>query len=359
MNSFISSSKIRRLPFLRPDRHVGYLLLSLAIAGLAWLALHLYHPQISGAVFRLLISNADLPHYLTQYSCAMVGPRKSDVLFIGDSHSSNGWHFPTILDRLGDKAGSCFMGGLYIESLPKVLDFINETGVKPKVILLGLSPRMFWHSDTKGLQIEEHARMLDDDRRVDVWWGHILFKAVLLNPVGNHERIQDEIDSIARSVAKIKPGEISALLERSPDIREISLWSKRLAVGRRSDTAVSAISSVCERVKNMNASLRMIYIPESPWLYQRYSPAQWAEFQDSVRRLSRCAEQTIMLPPEEYAMDNRHFLIAEKMGAGQYTSWLSSPSVSQSIFDADHMNVLGSAVFTARALGMLLPPDQP
>ena len=331
----------------------GWIVL-LALPGFLWYAVTL--GPLRAAAFNAVTSERSYLANLREpeLACRSLSLRRPRVVVIGDSHSYAGWNFSQLQRTLERRVGACAIGGLYADSLPALIDFVAEAADDAKLLVLGLSPRMFWDSPTKQAQMEHHSALiasLTPNARP------FFRRAVLGEPLP----YDGEYGSIARHAKLIESLDENAISDRLSESRDTILslrdWAKRLEDVRTTSVADKVVPAICDAVRRSGARLWVVHVPESPYLESRYSPEVWHAYRSAIDALSPCAERILVAPARALDLGNRHYVNRALDDAHDYAAWRRPGAIhDEKAFDADHLNPVGAERFTREALSRLTAP---
>jgi hypothetical protein len=277
--------------------------------------------------------------------CKTLFARIPDVIVVGDSHAYAGWDFNMLQQKLRKSIGACMMGGIYIDSLVELVTKVAD--FKPQHIILSLSPRMFWDSETKTAQIESHKSVIS---KLD---GSLLKIRDLFIPHSFQGRQSLEMGQRKKHAVGINSLEEYGILEAlkaSPDHVSIAAWARRLNIAQHQFTNKKvAIEKLCTMVRQSGVTFSVVYIPESPYLESKYDPNMWKEFEKDVQELGSCAKRVITQRSNFYGIGNRHFVNRYLLNSVSYEPFRNGTHITNDdSFDLDHMNQIGAAIFTQK-----------
>jgi hypothetical protein len=295
--------------------------------------------------------------------CTTLFARRPEVMFIGDSHSYAGWDFRLAQEKLDKKVGGCLVGGMYIESVPLVLSKLGpdswlpfKSGYVPDVIVLGVSPRMFWEADTKQQQVENTAEELDGLSSNSLIR---LFDAAAGVALAENEDKTAAKEDLATAwhrprIMGLNLADIESRLDNSRGtVDPLVYWTGRLANVEYSSQIEATINQICNRSSSLGVDLYVVHIPESPYLEAGYDSKDWDSYMSAVKALERCAVNTVINTSAEYGLDNRHF-VNRYLTDQDYSAWSREDGMIEAAhFDPDHMNPFGAELFTAKSLRLL------
>lgn len=297
--------------------------------------------------FRTLVSDEE---YLigireSNLGCTTLSIRGAEVLVIGDSHAYAGWDFVLLESYLNEKIGGCALGGLYVETLPVFIDkLVSNSLTPPKHIILSVSPRMFWESQTKSEQIGAHTALLDaltDDI------SPFLRRFFRREPLPS-ERINSAVPRHRQKIGTLSQEQIrSKLNESRGTLRTLRDWEARLREVRFAPALTESINDVCDRIRTKGIKMSVVHVPESPYLETLYPQWVWARYVAELRRFEACADIVVANKSSEFGLTNRHYVNRLLDDGFDYRQWSEpDPLTDDRAFDADHMNPLGANLFT-------------
>lgn len=282
--------------------------------------------------------------------CRTLYARRPEVILLGDSHTYAGWDFNVLQKELGKHVGGCMIGGAYISTLHDLL--VKITDLKPQRIIIGLSPRMFWDSETRIAQIENSKEMIS---KLDGGLEEIrdLFKPAQFKD--SQSVAQTKLQKHASIINSLDERLLSKALDASPDQVSLARWKERFGVLRtRYEEGVEVIKQICALVNRNKLSLSVVYMPESAYLESQYSSDLWNAFEDSVQAFEYCAEYVIVRKSGYYGLGNRHFVNRYLKESMSYDSFIKGVHVANvEAFDMDHMNPIGASIFTRRIAALI------
>jgi hypothetical protein len=298
--------------------------------------------QISPATYPDVIRNSDI-------GCRTLRMRRPDIVFIGDSHSYAGWDFGEIERATGQRVGGCLLGGLYLESIPDVLSAMETLPVRPKKVVLGLSPRMFWDSTTRAQQTAANLDVIKEIR--DGRFPTFALRRQILEQTGEEPADGLEIERHRQMIAAIPNDNIETKLDSEADrIPDYVWWRERLKDIRIVDQARATIARICRLVSEQGLRLYVVHMPESPYLEAKYPPGMWDDYIGMAGELRACAAEVSMRTTAEYGLDNHDYLDRFLSNTG-YDQWLSNRPLRNGYeFDLDHLNRFGARQFTRQFL---------
>lgn len=308
---------------------------------------------LSGFFFQLVVDESS---YLAsmrapEMGCRTVWMRKPELLILGDSHSYAAWDFSALEHSTRLRVGSCALGGLYLESLPALMDTVFRPGVRPSVIVLGLSPRMFWESPTKAEQISFHTLLFG---KLSSQPAPYLLSRLLGYPLP----FEDEAERATKESPRIEQLDEAAIAARlaasESNLPTLVAWRERLARPTYSGAAGRIAPLICERVRAFGARLWLIHIPESPYLETKYPAGVLEKYRKEVNEFNSCASRVALNNAIDYGLGNRHYVNRELDPTLDLSAWdRQGPMTDSRYFDADHMNPIGARVFTMSLLKKL------
>jgi hypothetical protein len=335
----------------RSLRYILAWLLLVALPGSTWYLVTT--GPLRAVAFRVVVPESAYLANLrsSRMSCESVALRRPQAVVIGDSHSYAGWDFAELQRRLGLRIGSCALGGLYLETVPQLVDYVAASSPEATLLILGLAPRLFWESPTKKEQVASHRKLLSSMKQDAAPY---LSRLISNRPLP-YDR---EVAAVARQANRIEALDervIAARLAQSEQaILSLRLWVERLAVPRRTLDLSATVGEICGRVRTHNLRLWVLHIPESPWLEARYPDHVWEGYVSGLKALSSCAEKVVADKAMSFGLGNRHYVNRDLRDDHDYGWWEGTGSMADDRpFDADHLNPVGAARFTKEVLGRL------
>lgn len=304
--------------------------------------------------------------------CSSFGLRKPSLLVVGDSHSYAGWNFNVAAEKLGrDDIGACTLSGFRMKTWSLLMPRLERDHAIPRVIVFGASPLQFYpatnHEDE---QLAMHEKVLRG-RAVDQFWELELGTGLrwVLGNVRNtvfHKMHPYKYPQLEKTLKLHQPLVEGISEARIPKVLAEYPVPSRIHVPERLAEEVPAaypeierlIADLCAFVKKNDVSLYVLALPESPFLTERYTPAQQQYFESNLAQLSKCATAVIHEPAESYGLGNRHYVNRLMFDNYPYDLFhddapLPPPDsvANQSyfdnyFFDLDHLNLVGATKIT-------------
>lgn len=266
------------------------------------------------------------------------------VVFLGDSHSYTGWRLDEVENVLGVPVGSCPLGALYAEVIPDLIDMVADQRRPPGLVVLGLSPRMFWESPNKASQLEEHRRVF---RTLDLEVPPLaeIVRGTWLK--GAHQRLEESLARHGPLIEKLDEQSLTDALRRgrvSPLL--MAAWVRRIEENRWNLQSRLHARAICDRAVARGIQLAVVHIPESPFLESLYSRRAWDEYGGILGELSACAAVVVADHASAYGIGNRHYV---NRGLAESLNYDSLIEAGGEYVDPDHMNLVGATVFSRQA----------
>jgi hypothetical protein len=296
------------------------------------------------------IRNSDL-------GCRTLRMRRAEVVAVGDSHTYAAWDFEQLGDAMRARVGACALGGLYVETVPSILQGISRLPTRPRLVLLGLSPRMFWDSPTREQQTRAN---LDIVKEIDVGIAPTIeTTSQLLAARGQRDRLASAIAQRELGLNELALHTIEDGLDRAgARLPTLDNWIQRLGDTKITTAAREAVKKICSAAVELKIPLVVIHLPESPYLEGMYPPGAWTEYVDMLAGLAACARHVIAEPARSFGLSNRDYVDRFLVSDPSYSLWRSQiPLVDGRVFDPDHMNPLGARRFTREIILRHLPKD--
>lgn len=341
----------------------------LLIAGGVILSQHLHSvltwPGLETIVLSRLIEANEQDYLLrmrdTHLGCQTVQARQPDVVFIGDSHSYAGYDYVHLQDALRPaRVGNCALSGM---RLPNVLDFLaaaKTNGVRPKYLVLGISPAMFWSDDRR---IGLTARARREIAKIGA-----PKESVISLASGSFREIEDFRDASAarsaqaafeRGIAGLDPSLVDDLLAQDTSgIYAFDWWRETVRKAVTDERRLPVIEQICRAATRNGVKLGVVYIPESRWLLSLLSDEQRREFAEVESRFRACADWTdfsffpdggpnIWYVNRALIPDYPYEVWSDLAAARR---WVGNGDARRRwrLFDPDHMNSLGASEFSRR-----------
>jgi hypothetical protein len=238
-------------------------------------------------------------------SCESLALRRPEAVVIGDSHSYADWDFAELQRGLGKRLGACALGGLYVESVPMLIEYVLKSSPGATMLILGLSPRMFWESPSRKEQIDSHVRLIPSLKpNAAPYVRRVLFGEPLPYDLeaAAVRRHADRLESLDESAIQAR------LVESQTSIRTLRDWNQRLGESRHMPDADKQVADVCRVVRAHKLRLWVLHMPESPYLEARYPDEVWRAYQAAMRGFDQCAERIIVEKAASYGLGNRHYV---------------------------------------------------
>lgn len=336
---------------MSPKVYTTTWLLLLAAPAFAWYLVTL--GPVRGLTFDVVAPDAVYLANLREpeIACRTLRFRRPEVIVLGDSHTYAAWDFAELERRLRLRVGACALGGLYAESVPALLAYALRETLRPRRIVLGLSPRMFWESPTKQEQIDFHDYLLKTmEQDASAFVRRAIFGQALPR--------DGESEAIGRHASRIEAldeASVGARLDRSRgSIKTLREWITRLGELRFAAYPPHLGEQVCRLVQAAGATLWVLHVPESPYLEAHYSREVWERYGQAIKALAPCAGKVLLDPATSYGLGNRHYVNRQLLDSHDYAAWhLQVPLSDDLAFDADHLNPVGARLFTGKVLDRL------
>jgi hypothetical protein len=334
----------------RPGRYLSIL------AALAFLPTFLIQGVVlSAPLKRAVLSFVGEENYLeslrnSNQGCKTLLLESPDIVFIGDSHSYAAWDFVRIARATGANIGGCMLGGLFVDSLPHLLAFVDRMPSLPRHIILGTSPRMFWNELHRPEQLAAHISILDS--LATFQWTFPQFIELVSETKGTRSKALDRLQAHEAPIKHLDERAVEARLDQSIDtLTALDAWQKLLAQPPLPrDTVLNATQATCDAIKRTGMKFSLIHIPESPYLEARYSERQRADYAANLALFQHCSDRIVLHFASDYGLQNIDF-VNRMLDDIRYESFQSpEPLRDPRLFNLDHMNPLGARRFTDIAL---------
>ena len=283
--------------------------------------------------------------------------QRAEVIAIGDFHSYAAWDFEQLGEATRARVGACALGGLYVETVPVMLQSVSRLPTRPRLVILGLSPRMFWDSPTKGQQIRAN---LDVIKEIDVGIAPTVeTTSLLLAARGQRARLASAIAEREVGLNELALDTIDARLDQAgAKLNTLNNWIQRLGDTKITTTGRDAVKRICSVVVELKIPLMVIHLPESPYLERMYPAEAWQGYVDALAGLAICARRVVAEPAHSFGLSNRDYVDRFLISDPSYSIWSSQvPLVDGRVFDPDHMNPLGARRFTGEIIRRHLLKD--
>lgn len=227
------------------------------------------------------IRNSDL-------ACRTLRMRRAEVVAIGDSHSYAAWDFEQLAEATRARMGACALGGLYVETVPSMLQSMSRLPTRPRLLILGLSPRMFWDSPTKNQQIRAN---LDVIKEIDDGTAPTVeTTSLLLAARGQRARLENAIAEREVGLKELAIEMIEARLDQTgAKLHTLDNWLQRLSDTKVTGAAREAVKQICDTVMRLQIPLLVVHLPESPYLERMYPSGAWEEYVEVLSGFAVCA----------------------------------------------------------------------
>ncbi len=306
-------------------------------------------------IYRHTVREADYLASLRagEFGCRTMFLRRPEVFFTGDSHNYAAWSFPDAGRNVPGRIGGCMMGGFYLESFVALLDAMR-LNPPPRHVVFGSSPRMFWIAPDKDEQVRANIKALD---------AVVFNRRSLQGAWKESQSLPNSAETFAAALGAER-GRIDALSEPAlaellsasrESLLTLRLWTARLREPPMTMGATAQlVRTICVKIRELGSSLTLIHIPESPFLEALYPASLWDDYIAKLNLFRECAADVIVERTKHYGLGNRHFANREFVRTLDYGVYArKEPLTDAHTFDPDHLNRLGSVVFTEAALARL------
>jgi len=287
--------------------------------------------------------------------------RDPEVLFFGDSHTYSSWDFQALQEGLPCKAGCYSISGAFLENVCDLLDAIKAQGLSTRYLVIGLSPRMLFDSSDKQTYLQQFRRELatlgvpqenfvtlakGEWRKVDRF-------------VGGEGKVRETLPPLEAGLERVDPRDLRRFIDKNvSEFKMFHYWLQCVEEGRPCPELPAVIEQIGRKAKECGVQIAVVYIPESRWLTELYTPDQRAHFHATCRELEKIAG---LLDVEWYTRgggDDRFFVNRFMLADYPYDVWkkdgqaakqwidVDAPNREWQLFDADHMNLAGAKEFT-------------
>jgi hypothetical protein len=343
----------------------------------AWITLRWWQstvtsPGIERLYFSSVINSHETDYLLrlrdTHLGCETITYRDPEVVFLGDSHTYAGWDYLTMQQRLRPyKVGSCALAGMFPENLADFAGLVRVAGLSSRFVIFGIQPRMFWDVPERGDRVARARRMMSEVREARESLPALATgRWRQIDPfVGASASERDKIARLREASGTLDEHIVDASLAANErTLHALDFWLGYVRDGRPFPSVEDVVNDVCNATERAGFRLGVVYIPESRWLNQRYTPEQRQEFVRHAELFRRCADWIDLSAFEAMGFENRHFVNRYLVDNYPYAAWNDMSTAHQWIaeneverrwqfFDPDHMNASGAGAFTAHMLPRL------
>jgi hypothetical protein len=321
---------------------------------------------IERAYFRSMIGRHERDYLLrlrdTHLGCKTLAYRDPQLAFLGDSHSYAGWDYELLQDRLRPATiGNCALAGMFPENIEDFVKLVIASGLSTRYVVFGIQPRMFWDVPERPDRVARARKMMIEVREprenlksmaTGTWRQIDQFVGAAQTETGKIDRLVDaaralDTGTVDRSLAK---GE--------QDLYALSFWLGYVNDGGPLKDVAAIVQRSCTAIRRAGLHLGVVYIPESRWLNQHYTPVQREDFIRNARLFSECADWIDVSAFEAMGYDNRYFVNRYLVDNYPYAGWQDLAVAERWIgeqdverrwqfFDPDHMSAAGAREFSA------------
>ncbi|MEE8393125.1 MAG: hypothetical protein V3R66_02170 [Rhodospirillales bacterium] len=335
---------------------IVFLALSAALIGSLWVAQKVVVQQY----FNSGMSNDDYLANLRDsdhFGCSTFEFRPPGLMFVGDSASYTAWDYNLIQRRLPNRSiAACTIGGFMARTLDLLVDNFEQSGFRPKVIVLGLTP--FFFLDDMPWQLIHQKRLLESD------WPRIHARKIALQLLvpgaypKSHAAFEDAFRRHRSDIEAIGEEKLRDLLLPRFNSPPTDSWAPLDRTGK----SFAAIRRFCEFSRRNGIPLYVIVIPFADLWWEPRPDSDRQAYRRAVNSFKGCAERVVSRPMADYGLGNRHFLnsvMSFRNDRFDYAQWDRDPDAVRAGFGPTHINLVGARRFTPLALRFLgiIPPN--
>lgn len=312
-----------------------------------------FYPHIYTSHF---ISNDDYLANLREslMGCFVMDSKRSDLLFIGDSHGYAGWDYHEVAKQRGDPdISACTMGGFNVMTLKLLTHKLEILNYFPKTIVFGTSSRMFKTLPRAKKQVQQHDQLLKQ------WWRiypSSLARLLLIAPIfRTHATSFDKMNIHAPLIESLKEPILIENLNRSGLMMTMKT-SKYVSETNFNGKSSSEIDGFCGFVRQHEIRLMVVHLPLNPLYWQLFSTKVKDHYQEQLNRLAQCSDKVIFKDAKAYGLGNRHYINRNfDHNPSLYKVWEKvQKKGTQNGIDLKHLNPLGATIFTSQAVSELV-----
>ena len=356
---------------MRASTKIGYLAACLLFIGTGLrITLHSWQSTLTSrgierAYFQSLIDTHE-PDYLlklrdTHLGCKTITYRDPQLVFLGDSHSYAGWDYAMLQDALRPvRIGNCALAGMFPENVADFVSLVTAAGLSTRYIVFGIQPRMFWDVPERPDRIARARQMMIEARAprenlpailTGKWRQIDQFVGTAMTEPARIARLETDTRALDRGTVD------RTLAENERSIYALNFWLGYVNEGGPLSNIGALVQRTCDAVRRAGLRLAVVYIPESRWLNERYSPAQRTQFLEVASLFRACADWVDVSPFESAGWDNRDFINRYLLDDYPYAGW-RQPDIALAwiaerpnerrwhFFDPDHMNASGARMYS-------------
>jgi hypothetical protein len=293
------------------------------------------------------------------FGCSTAGLTKSEVFFIGDSHSYAGWNFNIASQLMGTSSiSACMMGALYLETLPAIMQKFKENNGYPRRLVYGTSLWQFTDRKGKQDQLAQHNNLLNAFRsRYNLSAANDMIGHARMwrkNPEASPaQMLQRNLLTHSIKVESTQESSATSLMERESTESKL-LWGENQRNIVFEANIKGKIDEFCNLINREGIILYVIDIPESPYMLAKYKKEDLLTYQRILQHFRQCSKNIVTDGIASYGLGNRHFLNRSMLDNFPYESLQDTSRVSLAyLYDLDHMNLIGATKFTSIAVKRL------
>lgn len=296
-------------------------------------------------------------HSEKQVGCLSFYERQNDILVLGDSHSYTAIDFYKLSQLTGTtKISSCTLGGLYFDSLVKLVEKIPNFDSVPTNIIFGLSLRQFTTGADRESQLKEHSKLIDAmgpsiqsvflkiKKNIET-----LAKELVMRTTLKAQR-QADLDYWTSVLSELDASKVDYVFDRLHHVAKEN-WQKYMLQLKFLESNEANIKRFCGIIQKNNINLLLVDLPESPHLQKMYKPKDLQTYAEIVEKLSVCAKKIVRLNHQEWDIDGRYFLNRNLSRIWDFTELYRDLDLTPAdrkvlAFDLDHPNLIGAQIIT-------------
>jgi hypothetical protein len=251
---------------------------------------------------------------------------------------------------------------MFPENVADFAGLVAAGGLSTRFVVFGIQPRMFWDVPERADRVARARRMMAEVREPR--------ESLPGMATGNWRQIDAFIGAASTELAKIDRLQTDAqhldaravdrgLAENERALYALEFWLGYVRDGRPMPGIQQIVDRTCRALARAGLRLGVVYIPESRWLNERYTPGQREAFIRDARRFAQCADWVDLSAFESFGLDNRYFVNRYLVDNYPYAGWQDVSLARQWIdesaterrwqfFDPDHLSAAGAREFSAR-----------
>ena len=334
---------------------------------LRWWQSTLTSPGIERLYFSSLINRHETDYLLklrdTHLGCETVTYRDPEVVFLGDSHSYAGWDYVFLQEHLQPwRIGSCALAGMFPENVADFAGLVSAAGLSTRFVVFGIQPRMFWDVPERADRVARAKRMMVEVREPrESLPGMLTGRWRQIDTfVGASATEPSKIDRLHEAAGRLDDRAVNAgLAANERRLYALDFWLGYVNDGNPLTGVEQLIGGACEAVRRTGLRLGVVYIPESRWLNERYTPEQRERFIRDAKLFTECADWVDLSAFDALGFENRYFVNRYLVDNYPYAGWQDMTVAHRWIgereterrwqfFDPDHMSAAGAREFSAQ-----------